>query len=312
MIADKIIKVPVYSSTPLESNDNNLFGCIDFPKMESSIVGLIQNYQGDSVRKGRRGKKQETVIKSVTHTIKEYTDRNWILLQISAYETNYVDGYVVTETKHDLEPDDKIGKDSYFILLVPNIIGYEQKIGQWFFFVYDDPNKESKEIIRISKLVITKVLKQTIFNIKLEAILSNISKLKKVPELNIKYNSLSHEGVIDEKFKAYWDCSNLKKYKEDKFSEVPTKIVEDILLDHSYQKDYQKREVQLLLGEREYRIIREEAQEIFKQAAEEVYNFQIEITEEEFNSKEDDKPKIYDENFILDKLSPIVHKYFER
>ncbi|MCT4599980.1 MAG: hypothetical protein N4A32_03690 [Marinifilaceae bacterium] len=311
MIEDIIIKVPVYSSTPIENSDKNLFGEIDFHKMENSIVELINNYTKDSVRKFRNGTRQETVIKSITYSLMKREDRNWILLKISAYETNYVDGYVVTKSKHDLEPDDKIGKDSYFILLVPNIIGYENKKSQWVFFIYDDPNKESKEIIRISKLVITKVLKQTIFNIKLEAILSNISKLKKIPELNITFNSLSHDGKVDEKYKKYLSCSNLKKHKEVKFSQFPSNMVEDIIFNHKYEKDYQKREVKLKLGEREYRIIREEAQKKIKNTIEEVYNCQIKITKKEFTCKVKNKPKIYDSSFILEKLSPIVHKYFE-
>lgn len=312
MGTNKVIKVPVYSSTPIENNDDDLFGCIDFQKMERSVEELILNYKEDSERRVRRGKNQETVIKSVAYTIKKFDDRNWILLRISAYETNYEDGYVVTKSKHNLTPDDKIGKDTYFVLLVPNIIGYEQKKGQWLFFIYDDPNKESKEVIRISKIAITKILKQKIFNIKLEAILADISKVKRAPELNIKYNSLTHDGKIDEKYREYWISSNLKKYKEDKFSNLPAKVIEDMISDHNYQKKYQKREIQLILGEKEYHIIREEAKEVFKEAAEEVYNYQIEISDKEYNCKEGEKHRIYDENFILDKLSPIVYKYFER
>ncbi|MBK8805527.1 MAG: hypothetical protein IPO21_02295 [Bacteroidales bacterium] len=305
-----IIKVPVYSSE-LILKGNDLFGGVTFNDMIRYAKKKITEYQlqESKVSKNRRNKVQKKEIDNVECIDCKIGERPCALLKISAYNTNLLDGYLETDQKIKLKQEYKLGSDNYYLLLVPNIFGVNANDykHQWIILVYEDPHKDTQEIIGTAKLVLNKILNISTSNIKLPEILEELKRIKNVPELSLNFTSLTNDdNEVDAKYRSYLVGSSFRKQKEDKFKNMPYKKTEEVINDFSYEKDYQKRIIKILVGKKEYRITRDqriEAADKINEAVEEIYNESIGISETELNER------IYEPSFIIEKLTPVLQNY---
>lgn len=304
------IKVPVYTSEPI-LKPIDLFGGVSYENMNQFVHKKILDYtsNNDKVSRNKRNKVQKKEIDNVKCIDCKIGERPSIILQISAYNTNLFDGYVETDKIITLEQNNKIGSENFFVLLVPNIIGLDsnQYKHQWIILIYEDPHKDTQDIISTVKLVINKILEIPTSNIKLPEILNDLNKIKHIPELSLSFSAISNdENEVDARYRTYLVASKFRKQKEDKFENMPFKSIEELLKDLSYESEYQKRTVKITLGKKEYRITRDamiEAKGIIQETTEEIFNETIGITESEL------KEKIYNVDFIIDKLTPVLQNY---
>ncbi len=305
-----LIKVPVYSSE-LFLTANDLFGGVTYNNMIDFAKNKVSEYniQESKVSRNKRNKVQKKEIDNVECIDCEIGDRPCVLLKISAYNTNLYDGYVETDHKITLKQNHKVGSDNYYVLLVPNIIGVSKNNFkyQWIFLVYEDPHKDTQEIIGTAKLVLNKILNITTSNIKLPEILEDLKRIKTIPQLSLQFTSMSYdENEVDAKYLSYLVASKFRKNKEDKFENMPFESTEEVINDKSYVHEFQKRIVKIFVGKKEYRITHEqklEADGKLKEAVEQIFNESIGITETELNDR------IYDTDFIIEKLTPILQNY---
>lgn len=306
-----LIKVPVYTSEMIEEA-NDLFGGVTYSDMVSFVHRKIDEYKENpqKVSRIRRNKVLKKEIENVEYINSNIGNRPCILLKISAYNTNLIDGYVELDTKIQLKQNHKLGSDNNFILLVPNIIGLEtgKYKHQWIILVYEDPNKDNIEIISTAKLVLNKVLMISTANIKMPEIMEELRKMGTIPELSLNFMTVeSDENEVDVKFRSYLVESKLKKRKEEIYRNLPFERTNEIINDYSYQEKFRKRIVKILNGKKEYRITREEsikeAQEVINEAVEEIFNASIAITETELSNS------IYEPEFIISKLSDVLINY---
>lgn len=305
-----IIKVPVYSSE-LIIKGNDLFGGVTFKDMICYAKKKINEYQSQEskVSRNKRNKVQKKEIDNVECIDCCIGDRPCALLKISAYNTNLLDGYLETDQKIKLKQEYKLGSDNYYILLVPHIFGVNANDykHQWIILVYEDPHKDSQEIIGTAKLVLNKILNISTSNIKLPEILEDLKRIKTVPELSLHFASITNdENEVDATYRSYLVGSNFRKQKEDKFANMPYEKTEEVINDFSYENEYQKRVIKILVGKKEYRITRDqklEASDKINEAVEQIFNESVGITEVELNER------IYEPDFIIEKLSPVLQSY---
>ena len=304
-----IIKVPVYCSEII-TKGNDLFGGVTYLDMINHSKRKIQDYKAlnEKVSRNKRNKIQKREIDRVDSIDCMIGKRPCLLLQISAYDTNLSDGYVETDHKVNLGETDKIGSENYFLLLVPNIIGVDANNykHQWIIMVYEDPHKETQDIISTAKLVVNKILNISTANIKLPEILEDLRKMKKIPELSINFLAISNEeNEVDTKYRKYLVNSKMRKQKEEKYENLPITETEEVINDTAYEDEFQKRTVKIRLGKKEYRITKDqklEAEGKINEAVEEIFNESIVISKDELSS-------IYEPSFIIEKLTPILQNY---
>ena len=299
------IKVPVYTSAFIE-HPSDLFGGVTYDLMISHIKKKIDDYNTGTnrVSKVRRNKVQKKVIGEVEYFDSKIGERPVALLKISAYNTNLHDGYVETDKKINLQQNNKLGSDNNFLLIFPNIVGLttdNYKV-QWLILIYEDPNKENYEIVETAKLVLKQILNISTANIKLPDVLEELKKMGNIPELFLRFTSISNdENEVDVKYRTYLVGSKLKKQRNENFKNMPFKDTEEIINDTSYKANYQKREVKISVGNKDYKI--SEAEENLNRTVEEIFNETIGITEKDMNEK------LYSPDFIINTLTPVIHKY---
>lgn len=303
------IKIPVYTSELIEKG-NDLFGGVTNEHMIKYAQKKIDDYNNQEIKitSDKRNKTRKKEIDKIIYSSHKLGNVSVILLKISAYSTNLLDGYVFTDKRIEFNPKDKIGSDNNYVMLYPHIYGIDPNNYKfhWLIFVYEDPHKENADIIGTVKLVLNKVLNISTKNIKLPDVLDELRKIKTIPELQVKLSSVNFENNgVDIKYQDYLYNTKFRKIEENFFKNMPFENTQELINDNNFGLDYDKKEVKIIYGKKEFKITNEQRQEAkdgFNQFIEEIYNEQSAITEAELES-------IFNVDFIISKLAPVLENY---
>lgn len=301
------IKMPVYT-TYLMDKEEGLFGKVTYEEM---ITFLKNNLSSSSlpISSDNRNKTKKTVISKITPTEVKIGDIPALLLQINAFNTNLYDGYFEGSEKIKITRDNKIGSDSNYVLLYPRINGLDADNYTCYFLmlVYEDPTKDSGEVSKLAKIVANKILKVPVQNIKISMILNELSSIGEIPELRIKYYSLTEsDNCVDVKYASYLTKTSLKKEEVRNFKNMPYQTMESLILDSTEDGNYQKKETSIFFGKSEYKISKQliaEANEELTETAEKIFNAKSAITQNELEEK------IHDQEFMIEKMSAVISNY---
>ena len=173
--------------------------------------------------------------------------------------------------------------------------------------VYEDPTKDSGEVSRIAKIVANKILNIPIQNIKMSMILDELKAINTIPELSVRYYSLTEsDNNVDVKYASYLNSMKLKKEETRNFKDMPVVTMKELMSDTSEDGNYQKKETWIRWGRREYKITKQliaEAGEELKETAEKIFNATSIITQNELEGK------IHDVAFMIEKMSDVITNY---
>lgn len=301
------IKMPVYTTSMIDKEEG-LFGKATYEDMITFLKNRLASFSSP-ISTDNRNKTKKTVISKINPTQVTIGDVPALLLQINAFNTNLYDGYFEGNEKINFTRDNKIGSDSNYVLFYLRIVGLaEGKYTCYFLMlVYEDPTKDSGEVSRIAKIVSNKILNVPIQNIKMSMILEELKAIKEVPELSVRYFSLTEaENGVDVKYASYLDSSKLKKEETRNFKNMPMGTMRDLMSDTSEDGNYQKKETWIRLGRREYKISKQliaEAGEELKETAEKIFNATSAVTQQELETK------IHDKDFMIEKMSDVISNY---
>lgn len=233
-----------------------------------------------------------------------------LLLKISSYKTNLMDGYFESNEKIHFQKNNKIGSDGNYVLFYPMIKGLQKGKYQRYFLmvVYEDPTKESGEVSRLAKIVSTKVLKQPVQNIKMPMIMNELKSIGTIPELSIRFYTVNNEdSSVDVKYREYLQVCKLKKEKLQNFKDMPFETMQDLLSDTDNAENYSKRETFIHFGKKEYRIKREiinDAEATIKETAEKIFNASSAITQHQLDNK------IHQTDFMVEKMTAVISNLY--
>ena len=301
------IKMPVYTTSTMDKEEG-MFGKATYEEMMTFLKNRLSSFSSP-ISTENRNKTKKTVISKIDSTQVTIGDVPALLLQINAFNTNLYDGYFEGSEKINFTRDNKIGSDSNYVLFYPRIVGLaEGKYTCYFLMlVYEDPTKDSGEVSRIAKIVSNKILNVPIQNIKISMILEELKAIKEVPELSVRYFSLTEaENGVDVKYASYLDSTKLKKEETRNFKNMPMDTMRDLMADTSEDGNYQKKETWIRWGRREYKISKQliaEAGEELKETAEKIFNATSAVTQQELEEK------IHDKEFMVEKMSDVISNY---
>lgn len=300
------IKVPVFTTT-MKDDTEGLFGKISRADMIEVIKNKINAFKTE-VSFENRNKTKKTVISEINFTEHTLGNIPCLLLQVSAFNTNFYDGYFEADEKIPIQRDNKLGNENNFVMLYPVIKGLNSQNYTSYFLVlvYEDPTKDNGEVIRIAKSVVNKILNIPIQNIKLPTILNEIKQLPTIPELQIRYFSIyNSDNDVDVKYREYLQTEKIRKSKEDYFKNMPYQKVSELLAEPD-DTEYQRKETKLIIGKKEYKIKKElinEAAEELKETAEKIFNMSTSITQDELDNK------VHNQDFVIEKLGIVLTNY---
>ena len=294
------IKMPVYTTSTMD-REEGMFGKATYEEMMAFLKNRLSSFSSP-ISTDNRNKTKKTVISKINSSQVTIGDVPALLLQINAFNTNLYDGYFEGNEKINFTRDNKIGSDSNYVLFYPRIVGLSEGKYTCFFLmlVYEDPTKDSGEVSRIAKIVSNKILNVPIQNIKMSMIMEELKAIKEVPELSVRYYSLT------EAENGYLDSTKLKKEETRNFKNMPMDTMRDLMSDTSEDGNYQKKETWIRWGRREYKITKQliaEAGEELKETAEKIFNATSAVTQQELEEK------IHDKKFMIEKMSDVISNY---
>ena len=308
-VKNYLVKVPVYVTDIIEDAEG-LFGGVTLVEMEQFIQKKAYSFieHKPNIYFENNNKSKRTVIENIKIKKQEYNAEPGFLVKISAYTTNLLDGYFEGSEKINFEKENKIGTDNNYIFIYPYIKGLEKSRYQHYFIIliYEDPNKLNDDIVKITKQTLQKIFGIPIRNIKMPTLLEELRSSKRAQELQVKYTAIFFDdNDVDVKYQEFLTSGKLKKQKLETYRNIPTALVEEMIMSDDFG-DFDKMETKIIQGKKEYRLTKDhlkEAKDFMEQTAEKVFNATSPISENDLDKN------IYDENFIISKILPVLENY---
>ena len=301
------IKMPVFTTHMMDYVEGFLKR-VTYDEMISYLKGKLANYTLP-ISSDNRNKTKKTVISKIIPSDVKIGDVPALLLQINAFNTNLYDGYFEGSERIQFTRDNKIGSESNFVLFYPRINGLSPGHYTCYFLMlaYEDPTKDSGEVSKLAKIVAKQILNVPVQNIKISMILDELKSIGDIPELRIKYYSLTEsDNNVDVKYASYLTKTSLKREEIRNFKNMPFTTMESLISDSSEDGNYQKKEITILGGKKEYKISKQliaEAGEELSETAEKIFNAITAITQDELEHK------IHNRDFIIEKMSSVISNY---
>lgn len=301
------IKVPIFSSEIIENQkgmfeEANYFSMIKFIKVKIDKFNLNKPI----IKKSKFNKVKETQIASIDYFDFDFESIPTLLIKITAFNTNLIDGFVEIDTKINFQKNHKLGSETNFVLIYPGIYGDDSNTFkyQWKFFVYDDPTKETSEIISIAKLVCSKILDIKIRNLKLESILKEIRQHKILENMEVQLSSFYEDTEENDiLLRNYVINSKISKTRKTKYEKIPSEKFEDLLAE---KNDFNRRIIKLIKNNRELRITEERKNDLnkFSQTIEEIFNTQIIFDDS-------NTIRMFDNDFVVKNLNSVITEFIK-
>lgn len=310
------IKIPVYTTELIEDAGTTYSKMIDSLILKLADTSTLLESEGV----GKRNKTQRRKINGIEpFKIEKDDEVPMLLLKTSASLTNFYDGFILDEQgkKERLKTKNGVGSDTNFMLFYPYIQGIvkENFRSQWIILIYEDPNKEHKDIIETSKIVLN-FLNLNVKNIKPKAIIEELSSKSVVEDFEIRINTT----VFDENdpftnLEEYLISTQFRKDELYKYKNVPSNMVVEIIRDFNLKaldgllKGKFKKILKIITGKKEFNITQEydeelnDNQRIIKEAADELYNATSRVYESDLTQN------IYDQTFVVNKLKAVLTNY---
>lgn len=303
------LKIPVYTTEIIEDAEG-LFGGATYQDMYSFIDNKTKEFVQNrpKILYENYNKTKKTVIKEIVLKEHQLGATKGFLVKALTYTTNLYDGYFEGDEKINFKRDNKLGTDNNYFFIYPQIKGLEKNKYQHYFIVlvYEDPHKNSDDILKICKLALNKIFKTPIRNIKLPTLLDELRLLSKAQEFQMKFTAIHfNDNDVELKCRDYLTDGTLKRQKIEKYKNIPIPLVEEMIFNKNVN-DYDKVESKIINGKKEYKITKDllkEANDVINETAEKVFNATSVITENELDTL------LFDEDFIISKLAPILVNY---
>jgi len=304
------IKIPVYVSELVETT-NDIFGPVTYQKMVSQIKDKIDKYNSFSepIVISRKNKVSEKVIETIIPIEVEILDRKSLLIQYTSYTTNYNDGFFEKDSRIKLTRDAKFGSTNHFMLLCPYIKNSAfTTTSHWIILIYEDPNKESADIITTAKVLLNKVIQIKVKNIKLNSAIEAIKKAGVIENAIVRITTVDtdpdNDGTL---FRTHLVGSRTTIISEKEYRNLPPESAIALIGIEGTMRNYYRAVKKLFLSEKKEikvtQVFKEENNNSITQTVEEIYNTKSIISEYELENS------LYDSTFVLQKLTPVLIEY---
>lgn len=287
------IKVPVYVSQPIE-RENEFFAVTNKTLIEEAKI-LINNFNLSSHKAVVSEKKTKTTTIGINHidTIDlAFNTDECLLLKVTAYKSNLIDGFLQSEALAENElrfkPNDKLCSDTYFYILYPTFIKDDEKEkveAYWHIFLYEDPSKESADMSSIARLIMRSIMNVPIKNIKSDKMLAELRKFKLISQVEIVLSSITDDDDGIPKYLQNYSFSNkLRKERKIVLENVNSDDAIRAFEDDSFTLDYSRRQIKFKTYNKRVFSMIQEYHEKLTSTLDDSFNYSIEVDEKDIRN----------------------------
>lgn len=290
------IKVPVYVSGKMEQDNNGVIFQISNETLIEDAKALISAYNSNpniTLTSDKRNKTTTIGIKNIDVEDISFNSDKCLLLKVTAFKTNLIDGYYQSANEKEKEirfkEEDKICSDTYFFILYPLLNAQAENSlkfdAYWHIFIYEDPSKTNDEMVRIARLIMRKIMKAPIKNIKSEKMLSDIQKYKLISEVEICLSVIEDDDEgVPKYIRKYSFDSKLKKEKQIKLSNMSVEDAISAFEDESFTNSYSKRQLKFTTSNKRVFLVVQEFKDKISSVLEDSFNYSIDVSEQDIKN----------------------------
>lgn len=309
-----VINIPVYRTDPRCVN-NNLFPPTSSEMIENALscVKAFNCSITKNIIVENTGKNYKLEVINATASRASYNKSDLLLFNMTVQKKDFGEEYVETTPTNKIPMSNsvKLGSTTYFFILYPVVVPIERgsKIQTfWNVFIYDDPNKDSEDFLKVVKSVLKDIMNEKIRNIKYKDFLNEIKNFKVLD--NISASFLTIEDV-DENYRARYSewiaKSSLHKKRFIDLKNMPAEEFQKLYESEDVDNvEISKKRFKISQGSRQYTLKRE-----LKKDAKTLQDRFVNLVESCFNEnipiEVDDR--IYEVDYIIKKVGSIIHKY---
>lgn len=292
-----LIKVPVYVSqeTERECGCYSLFQT-DNASLINDVKSLISSFNDGPLCPlmiNKRAKTTAIGINKIEPIDIEFNKDDCLLLKVTAYKTNLIDGYYhnkATEKDIRFNIDDKLCSDTYFFILYPQIdrkLTTDKLSYYWHVFIYEDPSKESADMTSIARKIMKDIIKIPIRNVKSDKLLADLKKYDLISQVEITLSSFSDDS--EEDIPAYLRKYSLdSKMKKERKIKLENMAINDAIMafeDESFIKSYSRRQLKFFMHNKRTFSLIQEFKDKLSSTLEESFNYDVEVDENSVKNK---------------------------
>ena len=282
------IKIPVYVSLSVE-RENEFFETTNATLIDEAKI-LIDEFNSspqNGITSEKRSKTTTIGVNHIEYDDLQFNDDASLLLKVTAYKTNLIDGYLQSDTLADnklrFTPNDKLCSDTYFYVLYPTIAkDYEREkvIAYWHIFLYEDPSKENADMVSIARLIMKSIIKVPIKNIKSDKMLAELKKFKFISDIEIVLSAVTDDSDgVPSYLQTYALTSKLKKERKISLKNVPSAEAINLFNDEDFIIEYSRRSVKFKTHNKRLFSLVQEYHEKLSSTYDDSFNYSIEVDE---------------------------------
>lgn len=317
---EHIINIPAFISELKEIDENGAIFKNNASMLIDSAKILISDFnrknQGTIITDKRSKKSTKLGIGFIEVIDLSFNEDNALLLKVSAYKTNLVDGYYqrlkeddISKDEYKFKREDRICSDTYFLILYPIVKNNSDTLKSqeyWHVFLYVDPSKECYDMKVIARYIMSAIIKRPIKNIKAHKFIEELRKHDIIQSAEITLSSFSDSD--DEEKPGYLanypiECK-LRKQKTIRLSGMKIEDAIAAYEDTSFTGNYNKRQLKFINENQQVYQATQEFNHKMKETFEDSFNYTIKVSSSEVNTK-----KIFETDFIKEKIEGLLIRY---
>lgn len=315
-----IINIPAFISEFKEINEDGAIFRRNIDELVEDAKVLIAEFNNKNQQPIITDKRSKKTTKLGINKIEVidilFNEDKALLLKVSSFKTNLVDGYYQrikknesTKDKIQFKIDDRICSDTYFFILYPIVKSNMETLKcqeYWYVFLYVDPSKESNDMKMVARYIMSTIIKRPIKNIKAHKFIEELKKHKIIESVEITLSS--YRDSDDEEEPGY--LSNYKihcKVKKHKTITLTGMSVDDAVAayeDTSFKDTYDKRQLKFVNSNQQVYQATQEFHKKMKESFEDSFNYVVSVSASDVSSG-----KIFETDFIKEKIEGLLTRY---
>lgn len=302
----KTIKIPAYISEPLTEPTNVVSTYLEMVNNMRNIIDAYNNREEDSkISNILRGKSIKKEIHHIDYD--QYSDGETpvLLLRISEKKQGFTDLAVEGVNTSVVKQDDKLATQYNCAVLYPNIDTRGTEVSNnWITFVYIDPGKTDVDVISTVKMVLKRILKLKIKNVKSNTANELIRREGLIPKLVAQYVIVTNNENERLDIRGVQVKSTIKEVKKFEYHDIPAEDVEEYVNNQNDKPYLERKIVVSFVDNQELKYVHKQNEEqTLKDAIEQIYNYETDMLLSDF-------PRMYNSDFILEKVRGAARQFY--
>jgi hypothetical protein len=250
------VDIPIFVS---DKENIGMFS-MTLDELVTNAIKCIEEYntKGSYITEPKRKKLEQRQIEKIASNKIMIGNNPALLVNANLYSLNrrLIFKQENEEQEIQVNEKDRIGSNNNYFLLCPAFTNLNNDAYYWIVLVYDEPGKNTEDMIALAKSVMKNIIKQKVTNVKLKSVIEELKEEKL--RVKLVLNSLTfNDNPINNKLESFQTSSKSFVKTEYEFNGVPVTDLVQNIIDDKIDSGLISKVVRFFRGDKEYKVSQE-------------------------------------------------------